>query len=129
MHKITPWLRGSALLFAAAWGVAWAQATPQAEPGVWTFDAPELTTDSVEVTMHVLVPRVRGRHWDYEVPTLKSQRFKMGQVAEFSCKYVDLQLPQECRTEWHDVYADLPVLAMERDHAEYEEVDCTWDER
>jgi hypothetical protein len=89
----------------------------------WTFRVPVLTTEPIEVVTTLRTPKVHGRHWDYEAPTLKSQRFKLGQVAEFSCKYPDLDLPQECHTEWHNVYADLPVLAMERNHIDYDVVE------
>lgn len=96
---------------------------------VWTVYLPVVTTEHVEAVIEVLAPRVHGRRWDYELPGLKSERFKLGQVAEFSCKYGDWELPNECRTEWHDVYADLPVLAMQRDHVDYDEVDWAWEER
>jgi hypothetical protein len=60
---------------------------------------------------------------------LRAERFKLGQVAEFHCKYMDWRLPNECRTVWHDVYADLPVLAMQKDHVDYDAVEWAWQER
>jgi hypothetical protein len=96
---------------------------PDTREYVWTFLVPVLSTERVDVVTKVKTPSLRGRRWDYESPTLKSQRFKLGQVAEFSCKYIDLQLPQECRTEWRNVYADLPVLAMEHNHIDYDAVE------
>lgn len=95
---------------------------------VWTFLVPVLTTERVDVVTKMQTPSLRGRRWDYESPTLKSQRFKLGRVAEFSCKYIDLQLPQECRIEWHNAYADLPVLAMERNHIDYDVVEWRQEE-
>jgi len=96
---------------------------------VWTLYVPVLTTERVAVVVRAPTQHVIGRRWDYEYPGLKSQRFKLGEVAEFSCKYSDWGLPQECRTEWHNVYADLPVLAMLRDHLDYDEVEWVWEEQ
>jgi len=96
---------------------------------VWTLYVPVLTTERVAVVVQVPTLHVHGRRWDYELPGLKSQRFKLGQVAEFNCKYSDWGLPEQCLTEWHNVYADLPVLAMERDHLDYDEAEWTWEEQ
>lgn len=127
---------GCAFAIATGAGIAAAQTAPPGAtfgapatvyPGtreyVWTFLVPVLTTERVDVVTRVRAPSLHGRRWEYESPGLKSQRFKLGQVAEFTCKYSDLQLPQECRTEWHNVYADLPVLAMERNHIDYDVVE------
>lgn len=145
MRKNTlSWAAGCGLLIAIGAGFAAAQSAPTAAPAatfgapvtvypgtreyVWTFSVPVLTSERVAVVTHVQVPHVHERRWNYELPTLNSQRFKLGQVAEFSCKYSDLELPQECRTQWHNVYADLPVLAMQRDHMDYEVVEWRWEE-
>ena len=77
---------------------------------VWTLYVPELTTERVAVVANVPVVHVRGRRWDYELPDLKSQRFKLGQVFEFSCKYSDWELPEQCRTEWHEEKPSLRVV-------------------
>src|SRR5271165_88977 len=87
---------------------------------VWTLYVAEFTTERVAVVVNVPVLHVVGKRWDYELPDLKSKRFKLGQVAEFNCKYSDWGLPEQCLTQWHDVYADLPVLAMQRDHLDYD---------
>jgi hypothetical protein len=58
------------------------------------------------------------KRWDYETPALRSKRVKLWEVPEFSCKYPDLILPNECRTVWRSVYADVPVLVSERVHVE-----------
>lgn len=96
---------------------------------VWTLPHLALTTEHVMIATPTLVPRVHGRRWDYEYPTLVSKRVWLGQLPEFSCKYTDLELPQHCRTEWHDVYADLPVLGTQRDHMFYDEVEWVWEDR
>ncbi len=102
---------------------------PGTKEYVWTLYVPVLTTERIAVVVRVPKEHVIGRRWDYEYPGLKSQRFKLGEVAEFNCKYSDWGLPQECRTEWHSVYADLPVLAMQRDHLDYDESEWAWEEQ
>lgn len=139
---------GCALLISVGWGFASAQmapgpppsAAPSAAPAfpppmnvyngtreyVWTLPHLALTTEHVKIATHSIVPRVHGRRWDYEMPALVSKRFWLGQVPEFTCKYPDLDLPQHCRTVWHDVYADLPVFGTQRDHMLYDEVEWVW---
>ena len=131
------------LLIAIGSGAASAQTSPIAEPAfaapanvyagtrdyVWTIYVPSMTTERVEVATRVLAPTVRSRRWDYELPGLTSERRKLWQVAEFSCKYMDWQLPNECRTVWRDVYADFPVLTMQRDHVDIDAVEWAWEER
>ncbi len=36
-------------------------------------------------------------------------------MAEFSCKYGDLLLPNACTTTWRDVWIDVPVPVVRRD--------------
>lgn len=137
------WRGAGGLLIAVGAGCAFAQPAPTAGPApvfgapvtvyagtreyVWTLSVPVLTTERVPVTLQVLALHLRGRRWDYEAPTLKSQRFKLGQVAEFNCKYSDWGLPETCLTQWRNVYADLPVLAMQRDHLDYDAAEWAWE--
>jgi hypothetical protein len=95
----------------------------------WTFYVPVMTLERREIVVQAPATTVRSRRWDYEIPALRAERFKLGQVAEFHCKYMDWRLPNECRTVWHDVYADLPVLAMQKDHVDYDAVEWAWQER
>ncbi len=95
----------------------------------WTFYVPVMTLERREIFVQAPATTVRSRRWDYEVPGLRAQRFKLGQVAEFTCKYMDWRLPNQCRTVWHDVYADLPVLAMQRRHVDYDVAEWGWEER
>ncbi len=134
---------GCALLLALGAGIASAQKAPDPAPAfgapvtvypgtrefVWTFQVPVLSVERVDVVTRVLAPRVRSRRVDYELPGLRAERYKLGQVAEFSCKYDDWMLPQECRTVWHNVYADLPRLAMERNHVVFDEARWVWEEQ
>jgi hypothetical protein len=95
----------------------------------WTFYVPVMTLERREIVVQAPATTVRSRHWDYEVPALRAERFKLGQVAEFTCKYMDWRLPNECRTIWHDVYADLPVLTMQKSHVDYDVAEVAWQER
>lgn len=150
MGKVHGWLpTACGLLFAFAAGLAGAQrppeagAAPAAAPAfgapvtvyagtrevVWILFVPVLTTETVPVVVTVPELKLRGRRWDYDYPGLKSQRFKLGQVAEFNCKYMDWGLPEQCHTVWRNVYADLPVLAMEHDHLNYDAAEWVWAEK
>ena len=119
---------------------AGAQALPPASSGTvkvyggtreyrWTFYVPAMTFERREIVVQAPATTVRSWRWDYETPALRAQRFKLGQVAEFTCKYMDWRLPNECRTKWHDVYADLPILAMEKNHVDYDVAEVAWQER
>jgi hypothetical protein len=96
---------------------------------IWTFYVPVMTLERREIVVQAPATTVRSRRWDYEIPALRAERFKLGQVAEFHCKYMDWRLPNECRTVWHDVYADLPVLAMQKSHVDYDVAEVAWEER
>jgi hypothetical protein len=96
---------------------------------IWTFYVPVMTLERREIFVQAPATTVRSRRWDYEVPGLRAERFKLGQVAEFTCKYMDWRLPNECRTVWHDVYADLPVLTMLKRHVDYDVAEWGWEER
>ena len=133
---------GSGLLIAltASFETARAQALPPASSGTamlyggtreyrWTFYVPVMTFERREIVVQAPATTVRSRRWNYEIPALRAQRFKLGQVAEFSCKYMDWRLPNECRTVWHDVYADLPVLTMQKEHLDYDVAEVAVQER
>jgi hypothetical protein len=96
---------------------------------LWTFYVPVMTLERREIVVQAPATTVRSRRWDYEIPALRAKRFKLGQVAEFHCKYMDWRLPNECRTVWHDVYADLPVLTMQKMHVDYDVAEWEWQER
>jgi hypothetical protein len=83
-----------------------------------------------QIIVQAMAPTIRARIWEYEAPALRAERFKLGQLAEFHCKYPDWwRLPNECGVYWHDVYADLPQLAMRRGHIDYEAAEWGWRER
>lgn len=130
--------RVCALLLLGAGG-AWAQSAPVPGPPtdlyagtreyVWTFYVPVMTVERRDIVFSGPGLAVHSRRFDYEVPGLKSERRKLGQVAEFHCKYPDLLLPNECGIEWHDVYADLPVLTLRHEHVDADVAEWTTEER
>jgi hypothetical protein len=95
----------------------------------WMFYVPVMTLERREIVFSGPRLVVHSRRFDYEVPGLKSERRKLGQVAEFHCKYPDFLLPNECGIEWHDVYADLPVLTLRREHVDGDVAEWTTEER
>jgi hypothetical protein len=96
---------------------------------VWTFYVPVMTIERREIVFPGPGVAVHLRRFDYEVPGLKSERRKLGQVAEFYCKYPDWQLPNECGIAWHDVYADVPVLTLRHEHVDADVAEWTTEER
>ena len=131
---------GLLMAFRSGFETATAQALPPAGDATakvyggsreyrWTFYVPVMTLERREIVMRAPATTLRSRRWNYEVPALRAQRFKLGQVAEFTCKYMDWRLPNECRTVWHDVYADLPVLTMQKEHLDYDVAEVAVQER
>ena len=131
---------GLLIAFRSGFETATAQALPPAADATakvyggsreyrWTFYVPVMTFERREIVVQAPATTVRSRRWDYEIPALRAQRFKLGQVAEFTCKYMDWRLPNECRTVWHDVYADLPVLTMQNEHLDYDVAEVAVQER
>ncbi|HEY2969335.1 MAG TPA: hypothetical protein VGK75_13335 [Casimicrobiaceae bacterium] len=96
----------------------------------WTFYVPVMTLARREIVVQAPEVTLRSRGWDYEAPDLREERRKVGQVAEFDCKYVDWwRLPNECGVRWRDVYADLPVLTVRRHHVDFDAAEWAWQER
>ena len=142
MRKTALFIMAAGLLmaFRSGFEIARAQALPPAADATakvyggsreyrWTFYVPVITLERREIVVRAPATTLRSRRWDYEVPALRAQRFKLGQVAEFTCKYMDWRLPNECRTVWHDVYADLPVLTMQKEHLDYDVAEVAVQER
>lgn len=82
----------------------------------WIFRVPVVSIKSRRITMTVADASTVWKRWEYEAPALRSRRIKLWDAPEFGCKYPDLILPNECRTVWHGVYVDVPVLVSERGH-------------
>src|SRR6202521_5590409 len=84
----------------------------------WIFRVPVVSIEHRRILVTAPNMSTRWKHWDYETPALRSKRIKLWEVPEFSCKYPDLILPNECRTVWRAVYVDVPVLVSERGHVD-----------
>ncbi len=86
----------------------------------WIFRVPVVSIEHRRIRVTAPNMSTRWKRLDYETPALRSKRIKLWEVPEFSCKYPDLILPNECRTIWHGVYVDVPVLVSERAHVEFD---------
>lgn len=86
-------------------------------PGVreyrWDFKIPVMTLDQREIVVEVPEVVPQWKRFKYLAIDMKTEHRKMWSIPEFSCKYPDLMLPNQCRTVWRDVYADLPVLVSQ----------------
>jgi hypothetical protein len=84
----------------------------------WIFRVPVMSIEHRRIAVTAPDVATRAKRWNYEAPALRDKRVKLWEVPEFSCKYPDLILPNECRTVWRGVYVDLPVLVSERGHVD-----------
>ena len=66
---------------------------------------------------------------EYGMLEFTTERRRIGSVAEFSCKYPDFRLPNECRTTWRDVYVEVPIPVMSRDHVDLDVPEWSWQDR
>ncbi len=82
----------------------------------WVFRVPVVSVEHRRIVVTAPTASTHARRFDYEAPTLRDKRLKLWSYPEFSCKYPDLILPNECRTVWRGVYVDVPVLASGRAH-------------
>ena len=79
----------------------------------WTFHVPEWSTDTELVDVYV--PGSRPQRLDYAMVDFTTEPRRIGAVPEFSCKYVDLWLPNQCTTRWRNVYVEVPVPVIRHD--------------
>jgi hypothetical protein len=92
----------------------------------WTFVEPVWSVPSRSVDVRILDPATRFERIDYDTVEFTFERKRVGRVPEFSCKYADFALPNECRTTWRTVYADVPVPRARRDHVDVDLPDWQW---
>jgi hypothetical protein len=81
----------------------------------WTFLVPEWVIEPSTVSARVYAPALHPQRIEFALPEWTSERRKIARVAEFTCKYSDLMLPNACRTTWRDVYIDVPVPVLRHD--------------
>lgn len=82
----------------------------------WEALTPHLTLAPRDLRARVLAPSFVPRRFDYDAIEWTSEHRRVGRVADFECKYSDLGLPNRCVTTWRDVYVDVPVPVVRRDH-------------
>jgi hypothetical protein len=103
---------------------------PVAYPGTrefqWTIRVPLLTIEQREFVFKAPTGITRPQRWDYEGPAVRTERRKIATYPEFSCKYIDSAVSNECRTVWRGVYADLPVIVMRPQHLDFDVPDWRW---
>jgi hypothetical protein len=92
----------------------------------WTFLAPEWVVETRKLDATVYAPTLHRRHVDFGSIEWNFEHRKAGRVPEFSCKYSDLMLPNECRTRWRDVYVDVPVPVVRNDYIEIDVPLWSW---
>jgi hypothetical protein len=82
----------------------------------WVFVAPHWVVAPASVDARLPVPSTRTKRIDYGVVEMTTERRRVGRIADFSCKYPDFALPNQCTTTWRNVYVDVPVPVVRRDH-------------
>jgi hypothetical protein len=92
----------------------------------WKLLVPQWVDATEHVRARVYAPRWHVARVDYSSLDFRSERRRVGSVAEFHCKYNDLWLPNECRTTWHDVYVDVPVPVLRPDYFEFDVPRWSW---
>jgi hypothetical protein len=99
-------------------------------PGVrefrWDFNFPVLTLDQREIVVEVPEVVPVWKRFNYQAVDMKTEHRKIGSIPEFRCKYPDFMLPNQCRTVWRDVYADLPVLVSRQQHVDVDVPRWRW---
>ena len=92
----------------------------------WTIRVPLLTIEQREFVFKAPTGITRPQRWDYEGPVVRTERRKIATYPEFSCKYIDWTVSNECRTVWRGVYADLPVVVVRPQHLVFDVPDWRW---
>jgi hypothetical protein len=95
----------------------------------WTYYEPVLSTRREPFVVRTLIPKTRSQRWDYEVPTLHTERRVLWKYPELTCRYPFGVLPNDCETVWRNAYADMPVLATEHDHLDVDVPAWKWEDK
>lgn len=110
--------------------LATARPLPYLEPAIveyrWTFAAPQWVVEPRRIDVRAIDPATRRERVDFNTLEFPLERRAIGRYPEFSCKYSDLGLPNECRTTWHTVYVDVPVPSIRHDHLDVDVPDWQW---
>jgi hypothetical protein len=92
----------------------------------WTVRVPVVTIEQREFAFKAPTGLTRPQRWDYEGPAVRTERRKIGSYPDFSCKYIDWSVSNECRTVWRGIYADLPVIVTRPQHLVFDMPDWRW---
>jgi hypothetical protein len=84
------------------------------------------TTEHQVRRQRVYAPTLRPVRLDYAVPEFRTERRVVGMVPEFSCKYADSALPNECRTTWRRIHAEVPVAVVHHDQLAFDVPQWSW---
>jgi hypothetical protein len=95
----------------------------------WHLWVPEWIVETRHVRSRIYAPTWKTGRIDYALPDIRIERRRIGSAPEFSCKYPGFDLPNECRTTWHAVYADVPVPVMHRDTLDVDVPRWSWQDR
>jgi hypothetical protein len=116
--------------FATDEALATARPLPYLEPAIveyrWTFAAPEWVVEARRIDVRAIDPATRRERVDFNMLEFPLERRAIGRFPEFSCKYADFGLPNECRTTWRTVYVDVPVPSIRHDHVNVDVPDWQW---
>lgn len=92
----------------------------------WRLVVPEWVVTPRLASARVYAPQWRVARATYAVPEFRTERRRIGSVPEFTCKYADFGLPNECRTTWRAAYVDVPVARMQNDYLEFDVPRWSW---
>jgi hypothetical protein len=92
----------------------------------WTVRVPVLAIENREFVFKAPTGITRPQRWDYEGPAVRTERRIIATYPEFSCKYVDWSVSNECLTVWRNIYADLPVIVTRPQHLIFDMPDWRW---
>ncbi len=92
----------------------------------WTIRVPVLTIEQREFVFRAPTGITRPQRWDYEGPAVRTERRKIASYPEFSCKYLDWTVSNECHTVWRGIYADLPIIVTRPQHLVFDVPDWRW---
>jgi hypothetical protein len=92
----------------------------------WRVPVPLWTTERQVHRQRVYAPTLHPVRIGYALPEFRSERRVIGVMPEFSCKYADAALPNECRLTWPRVYAEVPVAVVHHDERTFDVPQWSW---
>jgi len=92
----------------------------------WTVRVPLMTIEQREFAFRTPTGITRPQRWDYEGPAVRTERRKIASYPEFTCKYIDWTVSNECHTVWRGIYADLPIVVTRPQHLVVDMPDWRW---